>query len=75
MNPANFTPADVRDHPCPACGAPVEFWKDDVRRPCPACGRAAFNPGLGATCLAWCAKAEECVGTMDIAEWKRLHGL
>jgi predicted RNA-binding Zn-ribbon protein involved in translation (DUF1610 family) len=75
MNPRHFTPADVRDHPCPTCDAPIEFWKDDVKRSCPVCGQTLFNPSIGSTCLAWCAKAEECLGNMDITEWKRLKGL
>jgi DNA-directed RNA polymerase subunit RPC12/RpoP len=62
MDPAFFKPEDIREYACPGCGAEMEFWKDDVRLTCAKCGRVVLNPELGTTCLAWCAKASECVG-------------
>ena len=70
MDPANWKFEDIFEAACPACGAPIEFWKDDVKRACPSCKRTAFNPRLGNLCLAWCAQAEECLGNRDIREWK-----
>ena len=74
MNPANFEPDDIKLHGCVECGEEIEFWKDDVRLDCPACGRANFNPDIGATCLAWCKSAVECVGNDDIKEWLKRYG-
>jgi hypothetical protein len=69
MDPANWKLEDIFEIHCPACGAAVEFWKDDVKRTC-SCGRVSFNPRLGDICLSWCDGAEECLGNKDISEWK-----
>jgi DNA-directed RNA polymerase subunit RPC12/RpoP len=71
MNRRYWSPKDVKDQACPQCGSRIEFWKDDVKRACPRCGKVVFNPDLGNLCLAWCDKAVECLGSMDIEEWKR----
>jgi hypothetical protein len=70
MNPSNWKIEDIFEHPCVACGRPIEFWKDDVKRVCD-CGRANFNPRLGGLCLSWCESAEDCLGDRDLGEWKR----
>ncbi len=54
-------PEDVRDHPCPGCGAPVEFFKTDRSRKCPACGVRFRNPGIDLGCAKWCRYAKECI--------------
>ena len=54
--------ADIRESPCPACGASVEFWKDDARRRCPSCGRQVANPNFDMGCAKWCKFAEACLG-------------
>jgi len=57
-----WKPTDIAEHPCPSCGRPIEFWKDDVRRSCPACGTVVPNPGLDMGCAAWCQYADRCLG-------------
>jgi hypothetical protein len=74
MDPAFWKPADIAENRCVSCGGPIEFWKDDVKRSCPKCGRVMFNPRLGGVCLSWCDRAAECLGTMDIEEWKKTMG-
>jgi len=69
MNPANWKIEDIFESPCAACGLILEFWKDDVKRSC-SCGKVNFNPRLGNLCLAWCERAEDCLGNQDIVEWK-----
>jgi len=73
MSVRYFTSKDVAECACPSCGAVIEMWKDDVKRKCPRCKTTLFNPKLGNTCLSWCAKAEECLGNLDIEEWKKMH--
>ena len=53
---------DVFESPCPGCGAPIEFWKDEPRRRCRRCGRTAFNPRFDPGCAAWCPMAGDCLG-------------
>jgi endogenous inhibitor of DNA gyrase (YacG/DUF329 family) len=63
---ASWKPEDVFEVPCAECGAPVEFFKDDIWRECPECGRLAKNPKLDLGCAAWCASAGQCaVGNAD----------
>jgi NADH pyrophosphatase NudC (nudix superfamily) len=71
INPRFWTHKDIGEHRCPECGRPIEFWKDDVKRICPGCQSTVFNPRLGNLCLTWCKKAAECLGNMDIEEWKK----
>jgi len=71
MSRRNWTTKDLVEHPCRKCGRILEFWKDDVKRACPDCRTVMFNPNLGNICLAWCDKAAECLGNMDIEQWKR----
>ena len=54
-------PDEVHDEACPACGAAVEFFKDDRSRKCPGCGTRFRNPRLDIGCAAWCPYAAECV--------------
>ncbi len=71
MNPSFWLPKDVKEGKCPSCGSVVEFWKDDVKRKCASCKKTMFNPNLGNLCLTYCDKAVDCLGNMDIAEWKK----
>ena len=70
MNPQNWRPQDIFEQPCPSCGKPVEFWKDDVMRKCPGCSALIVNNRIDSTCMAWCDKAAECTGSDDISIWK-----
>lgn len=70
MSATNWRPKDVDEVKC-QCGKILEFWKDDVKVACPGCGKVTFNPKLGSLCLSWCAKAAECIGSLDIEEWKK----
>ena len=72
MDPAFWKPSDITERRCPLCGKEIEFWKDDVKRSCAKCGAVMFNPQLGDLCLCWCEKTAECLGNMDIEEWKKL---
>jgi hypothetical protein len=74
MNPMNWKIEDIFEVLCVSCGTSIEFWKDDVKRTC-SCGKVIFNPRLGNLCLAWCDKAEECLGNRDISEWKEKNGI
>jgi hypothetical protein len=53
---------DIFDVPCPQCGRPVEFFKDDSRRRCQGCGKLIFNPRNNFSCANWCPAARECLG-------------
>jgi endogenous inhibitor of DNA gyrase (YacG/DUF329 family) len=57
---STWTPDDIFEVPCPACGTLIEFFKDDRRRPCPTCGLSLANPRLSAACATWCSAAERC---------------
>ena len=50
--------------PCPKCGSPVEFYKDDASRRCPACDHRFVNPKKDFGCAAYCQFAEQCLGTL-----------
>ena len=50
-------PDDVRDEVCPACGAAVEFFKNDRSRKCPDCGTRFRNPRLDWGCAYGCPSA------------------
>ncbi len=69
MSAAFFKPTDVKTRKCNHCGAELEFWKDDIKLECPECKLVNFNPDIGKTCLVYCKKAAECLGTDDIHEW------
>ncbi len=52
----------VFDEPCPKCGHPVEFFRDESTRRCPKCGHRFRNPRTPFDCGQWCAYAEQCLG-------------
>jgi hypothetical protein len=74
MDPAHFRPEDIALVACVKCRAEIEFWKSDVKLACSTCGTVNVNPNVANTCLSWCDKAAECVGSMDIEEWKKKQG-
>jgi transposase len=53
----------VFDAPCPQCGKPVEFFKDDTTRKC-RCGHRFVNPRMDFGCAAYCQYAEQCLGDL-----------
>jgi hypothetical protein len=69
-----WKPDDIFESPCPACGAAIEFWKDDVRRRCRGCGATAANPRFDMGCAAWCQFAEQCLGAAAVRETEDVAG-
>jgi hypothetical protein len=55
---------------CPACGAEVEIWSDELRGTCPSCRRTVFRDGA-LSCLEWCAHGRECVGQESYDRYQR----
>ena len=45
----------IFDVKCPHCGAPVEFFKDEIKRPCPKCGQRVANDRRDYGCNQWCS--------------------
>jgi hypothetical protein len=62
---SSWTPDDIFDVMCPECGAPVEFFKDDVRRHCSRCRACIPNPRRDVSCATWCAAADKCSRARD----------
>lgn len=58
---------------CPHCGEECEIWTDEYRARCPRCNTWTYRT-QGATCLDWCAKAEECAGSSALASYLRARG-
>jgi hypothetical protein len=58
---AFWRPGDIYEVPC-ACGAELEFFKDDASRRCTSCGQKVANPKLNLGCAQWCEHAKECLG-------------
>jgi hypothetical protein len=56
-----WKPGDIFEAACPACGAAVEFFKDDISRTC-QCGQRVENPRLGLGCARSCGHAAGCLG-------------
>jgi HD superfamily phosphohydrolase YqeK len=59
---------DIYEIKCPECGAPVELWKDDIRRLCPSCKKEVFNPKLDLSCAQWCQYADKCLDGVTLEE-------
>ncbi len=57
---SSWTPDDIFEVACGACGTAVEFFKDDAKRMCPGCGACIPNPRQKVGCAAWCASADKC---------------
>ncbi|MDR2352197.1 MAG: hypothetical protein LBF22_03385 [Deltaproteobacteria bacterium] len=62
QNTQFWRPGDIFDIVCPACGAKVEFFKDDAKRRCSKCGQEFPNPKLNEGCAKWCKFADKCLG-------------
>jgi len=54
----------VYEVPCPECGKPVEFFKDEPTRKCRSCGHKVVNPKLDFGCASYCPFAEQCIGEL-----------
>jgi HD superfamily phosphodiesterase len=59
-----WQPGAIFDETCPQCGHTVEFFKDDTARRCGHCGHRFINPKMDFGCAAYCAFAEQCIGTL-----------
>ncbi|NQU10213.1 HD domain-containing protein [bacterium] len=59
---------DIFDSECQHCGAPLEFWKDDIRRACPSCGQSVLNPKIDLACARWCKSAEQCLEGLTLED-------
>ncbi len=57
----------IYDVKCPACGAEVEFFKDEAKGRCPKCGFRFRNPEIDLGCAQWCPHADQCIGTLESA--------
>jgi hypothetical protein len=60
-----WKPGDIFDAPCPKCGKPVEFFKDESTRRCRNCGQPVTNPRMDFGCAAYCKYAEQCLGELS----------
>jgi HD superfamily phosphodiesterase len=57
-----WKPEDIFETNCPACGAAIEFWKDEPKLKCPECKELVVNSRLDLGCAEWCKYAKECIG-------------
>jgi len=57
-----WKPEDIFEMPCPHCGVPMEFWKDEPFLNCHQCHLSVRNPKIDTGCADWCKKAEACIG-------------
>lgn len=48
---------------CHRCGTKVEIWSDEMTAECPQC-KGTVSRVKEASCLDWCASAEQCLGVM-----------
>jgi DNA-directed RNA polymerase subunit RPC12/RpoP len=58
---------------CSNCGAEVEIWSIDTMVPCDSCGTKVFRERRP-SCIDWCDKAEECVGSELYKEMMEASG-
>ncbi|MGB9698238.1 MAG: HD domain-containing protein [Thermodesulfobacteriota bacterium] len=59
-----WKPEAIFEVPCPKCGSPLEFFKDEPTRRCKKCGHKAVNPRMDFGCAAYCKYAEQCLGDL-----------
>jgi len=55
-----WKPNDIFEIKCPACGAIIEFFKDDSKRHCSKCGELFVNPRLELNCFEYCKFGKQC---------------
>ena len=55
---------------CLHCQTEIEIWSDEYRVRCPKCQAWTYRE-QGPTCLDWCKKAEECVGSQALASYEQ----
>ena len=67
-----WKPGDIFEAPCPVCGKPVEFFKDEGTRRCGSCGFKFKNPKLDLSCAEWCPQAGQCLADLPGVEGGRL---
>lgn len=60
-----WKPGAIFDAPCPKCGKPIEFFKDESTRKCKNCGSIMANPRMDFGCASYCQYAEQCLGTLS----------
>ncbi len=60
-----WKPGAIFDAPCPKCGKPIEFFKDESTRKCKNCGNLMANPRMDFGCASYCQFAEQCLGTLS----------
>jgi hypothetical protein len=60
-----WKPGDIFEAPCPHCGQPVEFFKDESTRRCKNCKQLVTNPRMDFGCAAYCKYAEQCLGELS----------
>ncbi len=59
-----WKPGDIFEVPCPVCGQPVEFFRDEGVRKCKNCGYKFKNPRIDLSCAQWCPYARQCLGSL-----------
>ncbi|MGQ9694050.1 MAG: HD domain-containing protein [Thermodesulfobacteriota bacterium] len=59
-----WKPEAIFEVPCPRCGHPLEFFKDEPTRRCKKCGHKTVNPRMDFGCAAYCKYAEQCLGDL-----------
>jgi putative nucleotidyltransferase with HDIG domain len=59
-----WKPGAIFDAPCPKCGNPIEFFKDESSRKCKNCGNKIVNPRMDFGCASYCQHAEQCLGEL-----------
>jgi HD superfamily phosphohydrolase YqeK len=60
-----WKPGAIFDAPCPKCGKPIEFFKDESSRKCKNCGTHVINPRMDFGCASYCQHAEQCLGELS----------
>lgn len=59
-----WKPEAIFEVPCPKCGTPLEFFKDEPTRRCKKCGHKAVTARMNFGCAAYCKYAEQCLGDL-----------
>jgi len=60
-----WKPGAIFNAPCPKCGKPIEFFKDESTRKCSHCGSIMANPKMDFGCASYCQFAEQCLGGLS----------